>query len=122
MTSDTAAEPDTDVEPDPSRDRLTRLVDQALMAIADEWAQAAALLDAWPDPRAALAEAGRLGDEVRALVDRHQRPLRGRQVRRLTQGTGKSIRALAREASMSHEALAKLERAADDDQEGAPDG
>jgi hypothetical protein len=117
MTSDTAT---TDVGPeptDPSRDRLTRLIDQALAAITDEWAQAAALLDTWPDPRAALVEAGRLGDEVRALVDRHQRPLRGRQVRRMTQGTGKSIRALAREESLSHEALAKLERAADDDQE-----
>ena len=119
MTTDTAAEPNQHTGPEPGEpgDRLAARIDRALAAITREWDAAARALDTWPDPRQALAEAGRFADAVRALVDRQQRPLRGRQVKRMAASTGRSIRRLAAEESMSHEAMNKLARAADDDQE-----
>jgi hypothetical protein len=80
----------------------------ALAEITATWRRAAAAISAHPDLPAALQAAGALGEGVRALYDREAKPLRGRQVRRMRQASGASIRALAAEAGTSRSVIAEL--------------
>lgn len=91
---------------------LAAAVAAAIDGMRTTWKEAAAVIDAWPDPEQALRAATEIAAEARAIPDTEGRALRGRQALRIRDARGLSLAQLADELGSSKSLAAKLVAAA----------